>query len=138
MTSIHEILSKPPGDFFLGVIELDHDVGLVGIIDDPVGVDLPAVRLAFPLEFKAQLIGNEQQASRAQIGFILPELGIPVERVIDAGSVDIHMGNSDVGRLYFGALRRFSDFPKLDYIPSIIKRPGQNLRGVPSGVREGS
>jgi hypothetical protein len=128
MISIHEILNRQPGDYFLGVIELEG-CNVVGIVDDPVGVSLGEVRLQYPLEF---LLKPRDGGPETNVGYIIPEIGLPDERIIDGGSVDIHMGNSAFGKTYFSTLRSLMQGPPTIYYPQIIKRPGG---GTPNGTR---
>ena len=131
MTSIHEILNKSPGDFFLAVVELEG-CSVIGIIDDPVGVALSEVRIHYPLEFLVRV--READPADADIGFIVPEIGLPDETIIDAGTVDIHMGNSPFGLSYFTAVKSLIRGPVMNYHPKIIKRP--LMGGTQNGTRE--
>lgn len=98
MTSIHQILNGSPSDrssFFLGVVEIDN-VLLVGILDEPVGVELSAVRLAYPIE-----IIQKWDGGLVRQRLIVPETGVPDEVVIDAGAIEVFSGHSDFAATYF-------------------------------------
>lgn len=130
MTSMHEVSNKPPGDFFLAVVSMEP-FSVVGIIDDPVGIQLSEVRLQYPLEFWLPPKGVDHNKD-VNIGFIVPELGIPDEMIIDAGSVDIHTGGSTFGLLYFGALKNLIQGPATAFKPKLINRP------LPGGTQNGA
>ena len=132
MTTMHEITNRPPGDFFLAVVVMDP-YPVIGIIDDPVGIALSEVRLQYPLEFWLPF-QELKQGTPVNIGFIVPELGVPDEMVVDAGSVDIHTGNSPFGLRYFEALKKLIQGPATVFQPKLINRPSQG--STQNGTRE--
>lgn len=130
MTSIHEITSKPPSSFFLAVVELEGS-SIVGIVDDPVGIDLSAVRLGYPIEF-VQRWDNGKVSQK----LIVPECGVPDEMVIDAGSVSVHMGSSPFGLTYFQNLQELGRIRPPIYDIQKISRTDANKWGNGNGIRE--
>lgn len=131
MTSLHEILNKTPSDYFLAVVDMDGSF-LIGIIDDPIGISLSELRLQYPLEFMAR----SPSPSRTELGYIVPELGVPDETVIDAGTADLHMGGSPLGLSYFAALKSLVRGPTTSFEGSIIRRPEANKGGANGAVRK--
>lgn len=99
MTSMTELFSKKPSDFFLGVVEMENTI-YVGVIDDPMGIELSAVRLAYPIELVQKW--NGQDVDQA---VIVPECGVSDEIVLDACHVAIHSGGSPFGLTYFKNLQ---------------------------------
>lgn len=119
MRTLLNILESPPKSFFVGVVELDGS-SLIGVIDEPVGIELQLVRLSYPLEF---LVRHGKDNMEVVPGFINPELGIPEEIVLEAGSVSVHAGDAPFAQIYFEALRRITKGPQMKYEPVIIRRP---------------
>jgi hypothetical protein len=110
MTSMNEALTKAPSDFFLGVIEYDKTI-TVGILDEPLGIELTAVRLAYPLEMIQSWTGQNIQQL-----VIVPECGVPEEVIVDADSVAIHHGGSAFGKTYFENLRNLASMRPEKYL----------------------
>lgn len=132
MTSIHEITSKPPSSFFLAVVEMEGS-SIVGIVDDPVGIELSAVRLGYPIEFVQRWDGGKVLQK-----VVVPECGVPDEMVIDAGSVSVHMGSSPFGLTYFQNLQELGRIRPPIYDIQKISRTDINKWGNGNGIRERS
>jgi hypothetical protein len=127
MISLQETMNKPPSDFFLGVVELDKTI-LVGILDDPIGLDLACVRLAFPIELtdKWSVEDVDQQV-------VVPERGVPDEIVV-SGDVAIHSGGCPFGLSYFAALSELARIRPRRYKMTKATKE-QIYKGAPVGTR---
>jgi hypothetical protein len=123
MTSMNEVLTKSPSDFFLGVVEYDKTI-MVGILDEPLGLELSAVRLAYPLEMIQTWTGQHIQQL-----VIVPECGIPEEVIVDADSVAIHQGGSEFGKTYFGNLRNLTVMRPEKYLSKPITKTDLARKG---------
>jgi hypothetical protein len=118
MKNLNQILSTPTRELYVGVVEVDN-LSIVGVLDDPVGVELNALRLAYPLEvlFKPPVSGV------VTLGFVQPEFGLPDEIVLDAGAVSVYTGNSPFCMIYLGWLERYVKGQPYRYEAAIITRP---------------
>ena len=123
MTSMTEVLTKNPSEFFLGVVEYDKTI-IVGILDEPMGIELSSVRLAYPLEMiQSWTAQNVQQL------VIVPECGVPEEVVVDADSVAVHHGGSEFGKMYFGNLRNLSSMRHEKYLSRPVTKADLARKG---------
>lgn len=123
MRTLAEIMALEPRntyDVFLGVIEYDNRF-VVGVIDEPMGIDSREARLSYPVEFMFRPKVDPSGATLVELGFIEPVLGIPEERLTD-GQIDIHRGNSPIGVGYFGALKIVKE-RKIKYSFSMMSEP---------------
>ncbi len=121
MKTLVEILATEPRDLFgifIGVIEYDT-YSVVGVVDEPMGVDSREARISYPVEFVNRL--NNESGTTVNTLFIMPEYGIPEERLTD-GQLDLYRGNSPIGIGYFGALKKIKD-SQVRYAFDLILRP---------------
>lgn len=127
--TLNEVLSGSPGQFFLGVVELEN-TQIIGIIDDPVGIELTAVRLGYPLEF-----AQKWEETDVALAILVPEAGVPDELVIDAGAVAIHSGRSPFGQQYFENLKVIARIAPRKYKAVHLSR-NQMRGGTADGPRQ--
>ena len=100
MKTIAEVFNADPRNVFLNVVEYENSK-VIGVIDDPMGMDLSNTVLSYPLEYKTL----ETSPTSLSYIFRLPTDGLPESRHVNCESVELHLGSSPIGREYLKMLR---------------------------------
>lgn len=114
LLSLAEVLNKKPSELYLGIVELE-DRQVIGVVDEPMGLDLPSVHLGFPIDFLEVIVFVDASKSKtkSEISFILPSKGLRCEKVIETTDVDIYYGDDPIGKAYLEALGSLQRAPHI-------------------------
>lgn len=116
MLTLAQTLSKAPSEIYIGVVELE-EYFVVGTVDDPIGLDLPSLHLGYPLTFIKKIIpmpmGDIKKKMKSRCSFILPDLGLPYERILETDNFDLYRGDDIIGKAYLEALRDIIKAPSI-------------------------
>lgn len=100
--SLATLLADHPDNIWLAVIELEQSK-IIGVIDDPIGVDPAALAVSYPLEYRVSYL---MEGDYFGFTFIKPAEGLPEILYLNTeGGITVHRGSSQVGKVYLGALR---------------------------------
>lgn len=108
--ALNDVLTTHPTGLFIGVVEFDH-TKIVGVVDDPLGVDISALSLSYPLEYQTVHVDG------GQVGFVFlpPTDGLPEQLHLSCDQVAIHSGKSHIGEHYLKTLKVLgtTEFPRV-------------------------
>lgn len=121
MIAITELFSRVPRDLFVAVVELEA-TNLVGVIEDPLDLDPNNARLGYPVEYAAKLTKTGTEC-KCENRFVIPEFGVPEEKIIASDIISIHRGDSVIGMLYLKVLKEMtSDKPPIPQSYGFVPR----------------
>lgn len=116
--------------FYIGVAEFEENK-VVGILDDPIGLDPNSVQLGYPVEFLSQVVKDESSGQMScGIQFIVPSLGIPECTVISTTVIEVYGPTSTIGRSYLAMLKRAVSEKHWDF-PPMTKVIYKNAIAIP-------